>query len=247
MAENVILVDGTEQQDGIILLDYKDEPTAYYGREVLEVPSTVEGESVNYVREDLVPEMVEKTVELDFSGGDMTVTPEAGQAFSKVNIPVPEGLAPENIPEGMTIAGIVGAMVAGGGAAKIACGTFTVTASNTITHNLGVVPDFIILFPASSNYTVEANYNAPVMFGASAALKSAYPYFPGLAYAWRYTSSLIRYSSYPRTIDKPLDSGYPNSIRSANETTFNVDRASTIAAAIPSGISMVWIAIGGLT
>ena len=53
-------------------------------------------------------EREEKTVELDFSGGAMEVTPTAGKVLSKVDIPVPDGLMPENIPEGVRIAGIDG-------------------------------------------------------------------------------------------------------------------------------------------
>lgn len=62
-----------------------------------------------------VPEQVETEVDLDFSGGDMEVVPLEGKVFRKVNIPVPEGLIPENIVKGVTIAGIEGISEGGGG------------------------------------------------------------------------------------------------------------------------------------
>lgn len=59
-------------------------------------------------------ETVETTVALDFSDGDMVVTPEDGQSFSAVTIPKPENLSPENIAEGVEIAGVMGALAGGG-------------------------------------------------------------------------------------------------------------------------------------
>lgn len=60
-------------------------------------------------------ETEEKTVELDFSGGAMEVTPTAGKLLSKVGIPVPGGLIPENIAKDVDIAGVVGTHEGGGG------------------------------------------------------------------------------------------------------------------------------------
>lgn len=61
------------------------------------------------------PDPVETEVELDFSGGDMEVVPLEGKVFSKVSIPVPEGLVPENIVKGVMVAGIEGTSEGGGG------------------------------------------------------------------------------------------------------------------------------------
>lgn len=65
-------------------------------------------------------ETVETTIDLDseatnFANGAVEVKPESGQAFSKVNIPVPANLKAENIAEGVNIAGIIGALASGGG------------------------------------------------------------------------------------------------------------------------------------
>lgn len=230
---------GADQQEGIILLDYKDEPTAYYGREVLEVPSTVEGESVNYVREDLVPETVEKTLDLDFSGGAMTVTPEAGQAFSKVNIPVPEGLAPENIPEGMTIAGIVGAMVvAGGSSLKIATGETSETGGPiTIEHGLGVVPDFIY-------FGTKANTQGIRKFLCAYGFSAAFIALTGDKLRGRCMWG--ENTNFYQKVNDPVESTTVISgIHNATATTFQVTN-STYPLSTVLGANQ-WVAIAGLT
>lgn len=60
------------------------------------------------------PDPVVTEIALNFADGPMEVVPETGKVFEKVNIPVPEGLAPENIVKGVTIAGIVGESEGGG-------------------------------------------------------------------------------------------------------------------------------------
>lgn len=57
---------------------------------------------------------VETSVDLDFSAGDMEVTPNEGEAFSKVTIPQPDTLVAGNIAEGVTVAGILGTLASGG-------------------------------------------------------------------------------------------------------------------------------------
>lgn len=51
---------------------------------------------------------VEKTIDLDFSAGNMEVTPENGTVFGKVVIRQPGTLIPDNIAFDVNIAGIVG-------------------------------------------------------------------------------------------------------------------------------------------
>lgn len=187
-----------------------------------------------------------KTLELAMDGGDMIVEPSAaGKLMSEVVIKKPDTLIPENIAEGVNIAGLVGTFA--GGSVKIASGTFTVASENTITHALGVVPDIVVIFPAAS-FTASANNTAAVMFGVSTAFKEAYSYFPAIAYACRLTSSNLEYRSYGRCIDKPYDFGYANIIRDANESTFIVNRGNASnSPTLPASVSMRWIAIGGLT
>ena len=88
-------------------------------------------------------EAVEKEIALDFSTGDMAVA-EENKLFSTVTIPKPENLVPENVAKGVDIAGIIGAMAAGG-ELKINCGKISTAGAVTIEHGLGVVPDIIIV------------------------------------------------------------------------------------------------------
>lgn len=139
-----------EPEDGVVLLDYKDESRTYTDVEMVRVPSTTEGEMVRYVREDLIPEVVEKTLEqdeLDFSGGPIEVLPGLGQAFSKISIPVPDGLESGNIAEGVTVAGIPGSHKGGGGGGKVAFGKIEADTSAplTIEHGLGIIPDLVLV------------------------------------------------------------------------------------------------------
>lgn len=234
------------QQDGIIIRDYKGEETVESGVEGI-LLDTTDGGTRLFVDADSVPESVETTVELDFSGGAVEVTPADGQAFSKVGIPVPANLIPENIAEGVNIAGIIGALAAGGGAAKIATGTFTSAAQNTITHNLGVVPDFIIVFPNSTNYAISGTYITPIVFGFSKAMATKYAGLPGnAALGNSNVAANFRFRTYSYYIEDAPTSMYPTCIRAANEETFRLDRDSS-AASIPLSTSMRWIAVGGLT
>lgn len=57
----------------------------------------------------------ELTVSLDFSEGDIVIEPSDTTVYEKVTIPKPSNLTPENIAEGVEIAGVVGNMVSGGG------------------------------------------------------------------------------------------------------------------------------------
>ena len=57
----------------------------------------------------------EISIELDFSEGDMSVKPENGKLWSKVDISIPKDLVPENIAKGAEIAGISGTFEGGGG------------------------------------------------------------------------------------------------------------------------------------
>lgn len=60
------------------------------------------------------PETEDATVTLDFSGGDMTVEPTEGKFLSRVDIPKPDTLTPENIAKDVMIAGVVGTLESAG-------------------------------------------------------------------------------------------------------------------------------------
>ena len=139
--------------------------------ETLTPANIAKGVEVAGVVGELAAETEEATVNLDFSNGDMEVTPTADKSFSKVNIPVPGTLIPENIAEGVDIAGIIGTLVAGGGGGDIVCkkvsNTFyAYSTTYTATHGLGVVPD-IVLATLATNTT---NNCAFTWFGLSEAM-----------------------------------------------------------------------------
>lgn len=78
------------------------------------VPENIRaGEVVAGIAGEFVGVGEEKTVELDFTDGDMTITPSDGKLLSKVDIPKPETLVPENIRAGEVIAGIPGTFEGG--------------------------------------------------------------------------------------------------------------------------------------
>lgn len=71
-------------------------------------------------------ETEKKTVDLDFSEGDMVLTPDTGKLWNQVDIPVPASLVPENIAKDVEIAGIVGTHeTEGGGRGGLAPAIFT--------------------------------------------------------------------------------------------------------------------------
>lgn len=75
-----------------------------------------EGENVAGITGTLPAyEITDKTVALDFSGGDMNITPEDGKAFGNVNIPRPAMLIPNNIVKDIEIAGVTGTFEGGSG------------------------------------------------------------------------------------------------------------------------------------
>lgn len=89
-----------------VILNYSQNPVEYESvpKVWLTHPDSTEEEPV------LVPftygEAVSKTVEPDFSAGDMAVAIPEGELVTELTVKKPEGLEPENIPEGMYIGGV---------------------------------------------------------------------------------------------------------------------------------------------
>lgn len=229
---------GSIEPVGIILRDYKGDETIHYGKEQLEVNST-DGGTQKFIRDDLIAEPVEKTVELDFSGGDMVVTPDDGQVFSSVNIPVPNNLVPENIGEGWNIAGITGTLKGSGGEGMpYTWGTFTRTGSvQTITHGLGVVPDFLMVTEMGSasgyTYTIRTLYGISKAFGTLVNVSLGnVKYYTG--------SSNYNYlkGEFGGFLDTTANTAF---LHNVNETTFNVPAALDAA-----NSTYLWFAVGGL-
>ena len=72
---------------------------------------TTDGGVVNFTE----GEKTNATVDLDFSNGDMNVTSPTGSVYSKISIPKPITLTPENIATGVNVCGIVGTLEASSG------------------------------------------------------------------------------------------------------------------------------------
>lgn len=175
-----------------------------------------------------------KEVLLDFSGGDMEVVPTTGNVLSKVTIPQPENLLPENIAEGIDIAGIIGTLAAGGSAnLRVATG-FSQTQADTITitHNLGVVPDIFIV----SGGGTPTQYLMVSAWAVSSAFIGATGITTKGTVCFYYDSSrLLSHTT------SALD-GTTGVINSATETTVVVGKSNYKALG-----SYSWVAIGGLT
>lgn len=114
-SHTVALYELTESEDedegiGIILKDRDGNDEVYTGVEAVKM-STSDGGTVTFIK----GEKVTKAVDLDFSEGDMLVTPESGKLFEEVTIQKPENLVPENVKKDVEVAGVIGLLETGAG------------------------------------------------------------------------------------------------------------------------------------
>lgn len=208
------------------------------------VPENIRnGENVGGVQGTFIGDTEEATVELSMADGDQVIEPSAdGKVLSKVTITKPETLVPENIAEGIDIAGIIGTLASSGagGNIKIATGKLTSSSAGsvTITHNLGVVPDFVFFHVPYGN--ISTQYAVRCGFGVSSAFNIAYPDSTIYNTYVLWTGSATSYGYYS---SNPTIDGSSGFIREANETTFRLYGHSQQV--LYSG--SFWIAIGGLT
>lgn len=94
-----------------------------------------------------------RTVAADFSGGDMTIAPSSdGKVMTEVVVTKPETLLPENIAEGVDIAGIIGTLAASAGGEDVAYKI----ASNTGTYT-GAAYGTAMVMVASASVTIPAD------------------------------------------------------------------------------------------
>ena len=190
-------------------------------------------------------ETEEVTVDLNMSNGDQVIEPSvSGSVMSKVTITKPDTLVPENIADGVDIAGIIGTLASGGSAAKIACGMVLGTHGSgtgsavTIEHNLGVVPDIFWIAARSKN---SAKAYVVTAMGLSSALMEKFGWSYGVFHVAgnAISSSLYGVGSYQFGIDTAT-SGY---LQNPTETTIDVGTTASLY----TGTTYHWIAIGGLT
>lgn len=106
------------------------------------VPENIrDGVEIGGVTGEYITPGTVKEIEPDFSEGDHIVTADGDERWNEVAVKMPETLIPENIAEGVDIAGIIGTLAANVGGI-LAGGKFVGTGSAaTVTHNLGVIPD----------------------------------------------------------------------------------------------------------
>ena len=98
-----IAVSGEEDPVGIIMKNYYGENVAYYGLETVSFNTTDMGE-VTFTKGI----KTQKTVSADFSAGDQVVQAGECELYDRVTVEKPENLLPENIRNGVKVAGVEG-------------------------------------------------------------------------------------------------------------------------------------------
>lgn len=240
--------------DSIVLRDRNGKEINYHGIDYLNV-KTPDGETQGYAAYDpetltpenlvsgvkvgdvegalKVPQAVETTVAPDFSVGDMEVSPEDGKVFSKVGVLKPANLTPGNIAKDVDIAGIIGTLAVGGNA-KVAGGIVAanavVTTGTVITHNLGVVPDLIIVIGQSTGDGLA------IVVAQSLALRD----ITGINSMQGFRIATPHNNRFSWDVDFTTATYLVNSV---NETTFVVGNSLWPL----QGADINWIAISGLT
>ena len=241
-AHTVALYTNEISDDAVIIKDRYGNDINHEGFSRIRV-RTADGGTKYFADADTLPTSVEITVEPDFSNGDMEVTPETGKVFSKVGIASPKNLIPENIAEGVDIAGIVGKLAAsgGGGNLMIASGTTSEVASArlTIPHNLGVVPDMVFVY---GNSPIAQNY-ITFTFGFSSA------FVEKTGNALKLTRCrAVRNSSF-QGVSETYTSGCIDETSSINGVILSTN-AETFTISIANGWKLnsgaCWLAIGGI-
>ena len=177
---------------------------------------------------------------LDFTNGDQLIVAPEGKLVKSAIIQKPDDLKPENIAEGVNIAGIVGALAAGGGGGvKIASGTFNGTGVRaTINHNLGVVPDVVIV---GGKYAGDGELL--LAFGYSAALVKALGFTRSMYHIKGAATNFVQASFNDAVSIENVNDA--RALTSANESSVFV--GGTSSGYPKNGWPYEWIAIGGLT
>ena len=189
-------------------------------------------------------EAVSKSVELDFSNGDVEVPIAEGELVTELTIPVPEGLVPGNIAKDVEIAGIIGTL-AGGGNIKINGGTISSAGAVTIEHGLGVVPDIIIVsagaFKGSLSYAI--GFSSALLSKVNGIFSEAGNSFSFYAYCTSANGKDFYWDG--STVGMEYSTKEPT-IRNVTAESFDVGSAAYPAAYVVSGMVFAkgkWVAI----
>ena len=214
--------------------------------ETLVAENIKSGVSVAGVEGSLIGDGEEVTVALDMSDGDMVIEPSNGKLFSSVTVEKPDTLIPENIAEGVDIAGIIGTLVAGGGGSKVVMATGRVSGSISgnvkVTHNLGVIPD-VILVQAESTTTSSSDKYVRHACGISSAFRDAMGATPIVRYSVFGCCSTLQSTYECYKSSWTIEDKY-TLINSATDTTFYLGDSAN---GYRSQGYYNWYAIGGLT
>jgi hypothetical protein len=208
-SQTVSVYQGAEQESAsVVLKDRTGTDIEYEGVEGVRVFDKAGNAHV------FVPpvETEEKTVELDFSGGAMEVIPTAGKVLSKVDIPVPDGLIPENIAEGIRIAGIDGALKAGGSGGDTLCAFIAFNVDN---HRV-------------TNTTAKQTLTTKISLHSQCQIESAYA---------MYVSGGATYEIAP----KDINVGTQRTLPDRSETAASITLSKTIEYT-PTSTSLKWMA-----
>ena len=219
----------------IILFDRKGNEVTHEGIETITFDTTTEGEQATFT-EGVAVEGVE--IIPDFSSGDMPVDAETGTLMRSVTVRKPESLKPENILAYQNIAGIFGTAGAYGGESIVAkSGTYTATVAGEmeIVHNLGVVPDVIMVH--SNTFTSSC---LMMMNGISRELKDI-ANIDGQT-GVNYGTNAV-FVSFAYCINEADTTGF-GFINSANPRTFKIGGTSLFKHSV--GAIYTWTALGGL-
>lgn len=219
----------------IVLKDRDGSPVAYAGVERVHMMNG-DGEVVEFIPAESVPQALEDIpVELDFSGGDQTILAPDGFLVKSAVLKKPEALVPENIAEGVNIAGVIGALAGGsGGGGNVAVGSFVGVPNTvrTIEHGLGVVPD--IVGRSVVTYGAAAVGTERISLGISAKLKAKFGCDFGRNY---YRKAPTNYAS--SILEDTIENSTGNPYATDTFVRFDSNEAD--------GLTYIWFAIAGLT
>lgn len=249
---------------GTVTVEVPDEPAVLEDLKVTEngnyTPSKgVDGFGSVLVNVPDIPAVVQR---LEVTKNGTYTAPDGVDGYSPVtvNVPAPEVLLQDKTitengeytaDEGFDGLSKVIVDVAGsGGGGKWAWGTFTGNkAPITINHNLGIIPDLVIIKVSKPATLSEEGLYEAVAFLEG---KEGIDILGGGTYGWALSAAYGAISSYVTNFVKqkglttPIDSADGDPINNANETSFTVGNPQTVQFYPAAGLYN-WIAVGGLT
>ena len=206
------------------------------------IPGNIrKGASVAGIVGDYEPETEDVTKAADFSLGDMVIEPTEGKYLEKATVLKPETLTPENIAEGVNIAGIVGILGGANGKTPVVTqGVLDTTTSNirTVYHNLGQTPDLVIV--NAKSYTKGTNITVISAWGMSTALAEKLGTKQSMYY-------LLKGYNYESGGGGKIDASAKSVINSANSETFTLGEETNTYGEFNMNVTYRWVAIAGLT